>query len=223
MGRLAFVGATYIKVLQLDSNRIKTIEAGALSLPYLEKLDLSTNELKSLHDTALTPNLVTLTVDKNPIETVNLSALATLEKLEQLYMSRTMLKFLPETTQMPTKSKLKRFWLQYNGLSNPYILRNLSIFGQLEQITVDNNNFTVLEDADKIKNYFPNLKELRLEGNEPPLCDWIKSNQQWLNGIIVWSGKINFRDFSGDGISRGLCGSDDFSMAWYIKTFIERG
>lgn len=215
LGRLTLAGASHIKVLQLDNNRIETIDEGALNLPRLENLDLSWNNLKIVYDSLLltVPNLATLILNQNPIEDVNLTTLARLENLDQLHMSGIKLKFLAEIPSPPkTQSKLKKISLNDNGFSNADIFKRLAIFGQLEQITARNNNFTNFDDVEKIKNYFPQLEQLSLEGNMPPLCDWIKISQQWLKGIIVWSKSED-----------GVCGSEDFSYEWYKTHFILRG
>lgn len=214
VGRLMFSGAPNIRELQLDLNRIETIEESALNLPHLEELNLANNLLKIVSDKVLVaPNLVTLHLNKNPIESVTMKFLGDLEKLESLYLSDMKLKFPSESPQhLPTKSILKMIRLSNNTLSNSDLLRQLSIFGQLEIIFLDNNNFTVLEDVEKIRTVFPRLKQLSLEKNTPPLCNMIESNQQWLNGIIVWSGSY-----------KNFCGSADFSIDWYVRNFVERG
>lgn len=215
LGRLTLAGAPHIKVLQLDNNRIETIEEGALNLPLLERLDLARNNLKIVHDSLLlaVPNLAVLILDHNPLEEVNLTTLASLENLDVLYLSGIKLKFPSEIpTHSLTKSILKKISLNDNGFSNADIFKRLAIFGQLEEIFTNNNNYTSFDDVEKLRNYFPQLKQLSLERNMPPLCDWIKSSQQWLKGIIVWSRS-----------EEDVCGSDDFSYEWYEVHFIWRG
>lgn len=215
LGRFTFAGAPHITVLQLEKNKIETIEEGALNLPHLEELNLSKNNLKIVYDSLLlaVPKLVTLSLNKNPIEDVNLTTLASLESLDVLSLSDIKLKFPFEIESLSkNKSKLRRIILEDNGFSNTDIFKRLAIFGQLEIIFANKNNFTGFDEVEKIRNYFPQLKQLSLEDNMPPLCDWIKVSQDWLNGIIVWSK-------SETGI---LCGSADFSYDWYEETFIWR-
>lgn len=219
VGRSTFAGAPLIGELQLAYNRIEVIEDGALNLPQLKELNLAGNKLKVVSELALVaPNLVSLDLDANPMEDVNFIALASLEKLESLFLSDLKLKFSTEIPQyLPNKSKLTHITLNNNGLLDSDILKRLSLFGQLENIFARNNSFTDLKDVEHLRNYFPQLKLLSLEANTPPLCNWIKSNQQWLNGIKVWSGNYKFFERN-----QNMCGSADFTIRWYINTFIHR-
>jgi len=91
---------------------------------------------------------------------------------------------VPSST--PTESKLTEIRLAGNNLSSPKIFKHLSVFGQLEEIYLMNNNFTVFDNIDTISNDFPKLKRLGLASNEPSLCGWIKDNEEFLKNISVW-------------------------------------
>lgn len=214
LGRLSFAGAINIRLLVLDGNNIDTIEEGALSLPNLEKLYLTNNKLTSLFDTLLVGSpmiqlayfdnneitrigkafsdcnkLTILSLSRNPVEDVNLSDIAALENLNTLYLENTKFQ-LPTTAVLPTmqsKSKLKIIRLSGNDLSNTDILQQLSIFGELEEMYLMENRFTIINNVDMIRNYFPTLKRLGLAKNVPTLCDWIKDNELYLKNISVFS------------------------------------
>lgn len=213
LGRLAFAGATNLRLLVLDSNQIDTIEEGAFSLPNLEKLYITNNKLTILSDFLLMGapliqqvyldnneivrigkafsdcnKLTILSLSRNPIEDIQLSTLTALKDLNTVFMEHTKLKLPEEVSESaPTDSKLKMIWLSGNNLSSPDIFKHLSIFGQLEQIYANANRFPTINDAAKIKNYFPGIKRLGLAVNVPPLCDWITENELFLKGVSVWS------------------------------------
>lgn len=225
LGRLAFAGAPNIRLLVLDGNIIDTIEEGALSLPNLEKLYLTNNKLTRLSDTLLMGapiiqrvyldineithigkafsdcmKLTTLSLSRNPVMDVNLLELANLRNLNTLYLENTKLKLSTEILSASTESKLKTIYLSGNDLTSPDVLRYLSIFGQLEKVYLMENKFTVINDFDKIRNYFPLLERLGLANNVPTLCNLINDNEQFLKNVSVWSTK--------DG--GGICRSADF-------------
>lgn len=212
LGRLAFAGTPSIRVLVLDGNNIDTIEEGALSLPNLEKLYLTNNKLTRLSDTLLVGapmiqrvyldlneitrigrafsdcnKLTILSLSRNPVEDVNLSEIATLENLDTLFLEYTKFKLPMEIpTSLQSVSKLKKIWLSGNDLSSPDILRQLSIFGQLEEIYIMENRFPVINDVDKIRSYFPTIKRLGLAKNVPSLCRWITDSELYLKDISAF-------------------------------------
>lgn len=213
LGRLAFAGAPNIRIIDLDGNYIETIEEGALSLPNLENLYVRNNKLRIISDKLLVgasklqrlhldTNEITrvgkafndcmklkiLSLSNNPVEDVNLSTIATLKDLDTLFLDYTYFQFsqkIPSTTS--TESKLKTIWLNGNELSSPDILKHLSIFRQMEEIIVTENKFTIINDIDKIRNYFPQLRRFGLAGNKPTLCTWISDNEKYFKNMSVWS------------------------------------
>lgn len=215
LGRLAFAGAGKIKLLVLDANNIDTIEEGALNLPNLEKLYITNNKLTTLPDSLLVGapviqgvyldrneithigkafndcnKMTILSLSKNPVQDIELSVLASLKDLNTVYLEQTKLKLPKEFPAIaPTASKINSIWLSGNGLSSPDILRHLSIFGRLENIYATDNNFTTINEAEKIRNYFPGIVRFGLAFNVPSLCDWISVNEMSLRNISVWSTK----------------------------------
>lgn len=213
--RLAFAGATNIRLLVLDGNQIDTIEEGALSLPNLEKLYITNNKLTMLPDNLLIgapviqgvyldnneivhigkafsgcDKMTILSLSRNPIEDIQLSTLAALKDLNTVYLENTKLK-LPETATVPTESNLKTIWLSGNELSSPDFLQQLSIFSKLEQIYAMDNKFATINDVEKIRNYFPEIRRFGLASNVPTLCGWINDNELYLKNVSVWSTKDN--------------------------------
>lgn len=213
LSRWTFSGASNIRILHFDNNEIETIEEGALSLPKLRILFLSDNKLKTLPDALFVGapklemmyierneithignafnecnKLLMLSLSNNPIKDLELSKFVTLENLDSLFLDEINFEFPSEIkSHTPTKSKLTTIMLNSNELSDPDIFKYLSIFGRLEEIFAMNNSFTYFNDFDQIKSYFPNLKTLNLARNQPPLCNWITDNKEWITGIEVWS------------------------------------
>lgn len=232
--RLAFAGAINLNDLYLGWNHIDVIEEGALNLPKLKSLVLTGNKLKILSDTLLigAPNLEIADFEKNdikfvgkallhcnalqllilsdnPVEDVNLTALANLEKLKYLNLQSTKFSFPSELPlSRPNESKLETIKLNWNGLSNPYFFKHLSVFPNLEKIKASGNNFTVFNDIKNIRKYFPNLKKINFDYNQPPLCTWIVENEQYFKGIGVASTSNN-----------GLCTSADFVDDYWSEEF----
>lgn len=226
--KLAFAGAPKIESIVLDSNAIDTIEDGAFNLPSLKTLRIVNNKLTTLSDAMFTGasllqevyfavNQVTrigkafneckklrlLVLNQNPIEDVELTSLAGITDLDTIYLDGTKLTLSNDIESSATSdSKLKTISINDNHLSTTRLFKHLSIFGRLEKIFASSNQFAAMDDADKIKEYFPNIKQIGLDNNAPSLCGWISDNESNLKNVSAWSSQE-------DG---ELCRSADFQF-----------
>lgn len=134
-------------------------------------------------------NLLNLTANKK-IDDINLEALAQLPKLETLLLSSSGFQF-PITTIFTTisppeaaanipvpvsNSPVKKLYLAKNKLVNPDVLRQLAYFRQLEELHLEKNGFTYIDNIKSLPTWYPNLRTIFLGEN--------KLNCAWLNDSI---------------------------------------
>lgn len=190
-----FSGAPNLLNLRLGLNLIETIEDGTFDLPNLQNIDLKFNRLRALPSN-FAPNAVKLTLNNNHLSEI-LSVIEKAPNLKFLNLNNNpalkeqilpQLRRLPEliTLQLDNTNismpmdvpshKLKYLWLRNNHLSDSGLLNQLKRLTDLDMLRINNNQFTKLDDFDKIQKYFPGLNFLDADGNKWD-CDWVKSNR----------------------------------------------
>lgn len=193
--RYTFAGLGSLHVLNLNQNRIRTIQSGAFDgLDDLKFLHLQQNQIESLYDSVFhgLRSLIDISLSKNRIHHINksLQILREIKKIDlgynqildldlneftkfpslidlRLINSGFKFNYAQDGQTTPTDSMLEYLFLDNNNLSNPLDLQALGIFGELKELSLDDNLY---EDFDlggkRIKEIFPNLQFLSLDGND---------------------------------------------------------
>lgn len=199
--KFALIGATSLNTLHIQHNALETIEEGALDLPHLNEALFVANKLNILSDnlfgqiqtlkivdfghnqiTHIGPALYNKTkeliLDNNPIENINLTAIAEAENLCGLSLNSTgfeLPEHWPEIESLTNhSSQLINLNLANNNLTTGNVLKHLSIFNNLITLNIDNNGITHLHDTYQIRDLFRNLTIISLLNN--PICDWLPDN-----------------------------------------------
>ncbi|XP_031640375.1 leucine-rich repeats and immunoglobulin-like domains protein 1 [Contarinia nasturtii] len=178
-------------LLPKQSPPLTYVDFGENKLTHIGASLYSLNELKFLN----------LTSNKK-IDDINLEALAQLPKLEILLLTNSGFKFPtpisaltvtpPEAAAsipMPTSnSPLRELYIGKNKLANPDVLRQLAYFRQLEVLSLEENQFTIIEYINSLPTWFPNLRTIYLGEN--------KLNCAWLNDSIPVFQAANIQVYS---------------------------
>lgn len=200
---VALTGASSLEYLHIYSNELETIEDGALNLPNLIEAFFAYNKLKILADNlfVLAPKIeitdfsgnqlthigkafygchriYSLFLENNRIEDVNLTGFAGMAALTALSLNNTGFKLpekVPTADTNGTKSILTRLNLSNNQLSTGNIFKHLAVFGELQEVYLDNNRFTHFHDTYQIKDMFPKLTHIELVNNDQ-ICEWLQDN-----------------------------------------------
>lgn len=210
-----FAGAPNLDDINLQNNQIQSIEDGAFDLPKLKNLQLSHNSIRVLSDNVFVgaPNLglielkenglshigqsfygcerlTWLDLGNNQINDIDLQSFAKLPKLNYLWLKNSGFRFKENVTLAPdtAKSQLFRLDLSENGLNNSDVLLRLesSGYADLKVLSLENNNFTVIDELIELKQKFQYLYSLSLSGNFFDY-NWIENAVQTLNvqGVTV--------------------------------------
>lgn len=214
-----FAGAENLLGLSLENNKIETIEEGALNLAKLKSIFLSNNRIRRLSDNifAGAPNLFGITIsanqletigqslyhlrrlnalilDQNRIEDIDLNALARLPELLQISLRESGFKFGKSIERAPTRSSKVTFLdISKNKLSDSDVLQRLDVFTHLEELKMEENNFSAIDGIDRAKGAFPSLARLDLSGNRLT-CDQIQTIVQTLRTQHIIVGAANNYD-----------------------------
>ncbi|KAG4067150.1 hypothetical protein HA402_000141 [Bradysia odoriphaga] len=185
----AFAGAIKLKNLDLRSNKIVTIEHGAFNIPTLEDIDLYNNNIVTLADDVFVgcPELKRVSLYANEFTRIGKS-IDNVAKLNSVSFSNGELKIEDfDFYAIARKPQLEKFvaqelglvlddpasaahdnyaaeYLDINGndLSHTDILHRLRNFRNLKTLILSENDFTTIDDIENILDYFPKLKELKV-------------------------------------------------------------
>lgn len=200
-----FRGAGNLRGLQLEDNQIETIEEGAFSLPLLKSLFLGHNKLTALADNTFVgaPNLYgidfksnhltrigeafyrcehlgALILDHNAIVDISLQRFAQLPELLQLSLKNSGFNFTQFQQDSAEKSSIRFLDISWNGIDDANVLRRLDgIFGNLEELNLEQNQLSDINDLHNITTYFPNISLLELSGNAIA-CDRLRDLIKYL-------------------------------------------
>lgn len=209
----SFAGSPNLDDINLQNNQIETIEDGAFDLPKLKNLQLSHNLIRVLSDNVFVgaPNLglieleanglshigqsfygcerlTWLQLKNNQINDIDLQSFAKLPKLNYLWLKNSGFRFKENVTPHTAKSQLFRLDLSENGLNNSDVLLRLesSGYADLKVLSLENNNFTVIDELIGVKQKFQYLYSLSLSGNFFDY-NWIENAVQTLKmqGVTV--------------------------------------
>lgn len=145
-----FHGLTNLIDLSLSKNRLHHINKSMQMLRSLKKIDLNFNQIVDLHlnDFAEFPSLVDLRL---------ISSGFSFERASDV----------PAVMTTQSSSILEYLYLDDNNLSDSRELQALSVFGELKELSLDDNLFKTFDLGGKgIKEICPKLQFLSLEGND---------------------------------------------------------
>lgn len=191
--RHTFSGAENLRGLQLEDNEIETIEVGAFDLPLLKSLFLGHNKLTALADSTFAgaphlygvdfksnqltrigeafyrcQHLGALILDHNAIGDISLQRFAELPELLQLSLKNSGFDFTQfnQNGTRHQKSSIRFLDISWNGIEDANVLSRLDgIFSNLEELNLEQNQLTSINDLHNITTYFPNISLLELSGN----------------------------------------------------------
>lgn len=189
--RHTFSGAANLRGLQLEDNEIEAIEHGSFDLPLLKSLFLGHNKLSSLADSTFAgapqlygvdfksnrltsigeafyrcQHLGALILDHNAIHDISLQRFAELPELLQLSLKNSGFNFTQFNQNGAHKSSIRFLDISWNGIDDPQVLSRLDgIFGNLEELNLEQNQLSDIADLHNITTYFPNISLLELSGN----------------------------------------------------------
>jgi len=238
--RNTFAGAPKLSTINLRSNEISVIEPGTFDLPRLDDLDLAVNHLKTVAipvdlfnnapvlrnvdlsyneltaiPLALFRNKVTvdsLVLDYNQLQDFKFSELLKIKTLKYVSLENTDITLEAAATipQNVSDSLLDNIDLTANGITSPDILKYLAVFGNLETITLDQNDVTRINDIANVKTLLPNVTTISLQGNDVN-CAWLREVLPAMKAaeIDIATGTIDEkipRQEQGDSVDDQLCG-----------------
>lgn len=186
-----FSGLESLEYLHLYKNKIEVIESGALNLPKLkevffgynkitvlpddlcslamsiELVEFSNNELKTVGEafTNCKRLLIINLENNNQLKDVNLLKFAKIPTLRTLSLNNIGLREIEDLSNvsLTVNSKLQSLNLANNHLSDPELLRYLSIFKELKQLYLHNNVNFVLNNNTDFQKYLPKLEILSVD------------------------------------------------------------
>lgn len=219
-----FTGAEGLQKLYLERNEIEVIEEDALELPNLVILWMGMNKLKTIPNLLCThsPNLEILAVfanqirrigdifydcdklrnlyaDSNFIENVNLDSIARMKSLHILTLNNNSLHFScnkaePLLLIQNSPSPLTVLSLSGNRLLNPDVFQRLSIFGNLTELYLQNNQFTHLDYAENVRKWFPKLVRIEMLNNAG-MERWAQANEHIFKDNFIDFKTVDHYDF----------------------------
>ena len=192
-------GALYfptLRYLNFNTNELKLLPENAFGVAPLEQsalevVDFGDNKLSHIGQSVyhLSQLRVLNLTNNKKIDDISLYGFATLPNLEVLVLTNTGFKTpligtitppSPDAVPVPTPtaSPLKKLFLAKNKIVDPFMIRELSVFPQLEELSLEENQLIYLEDVDKISTLLPNLKTIWIGEN--------KLNCAWLSNAIPY-------------------------------------
>lgn len=177
--------------LYFNFNDVKLLPEGLFGIAptltsALAVVDFSDNKLTHLGSSFYNLKQLTwlnLTNNKN-IDDLNITAFSNLYHLEELYLSNagpliqavvapSLGGFVvaPATSQSP----LRILHLAKNKIASPDVLRQLAVFGELEELNLENNKIIYIDGVNQISAWFPKLKTIEVGGNKLN-CDWLNES-----------------------------------------------
>lgn len=186
-----FSGSLGLQFINFNHNSIENIEEGVFNVPKLKGLNLSENRLRTvpLNLLANVPNLVwlnfasnqligilnvlekapalkSLILDDNPnLTDINLISMRRLPQLDWLNITNINLtspSVIPDSLE---SSELTNLHLSRNKFSDSGLLRQLNGLKKLRHLNLEENEFTKLDEFDRIKQFLPALRVIWFKGN----------------------------------------------------------
>lgn len=202
----------------LTNNKIAVIEDRALDIPSLYQLFLKNNLIRTLADNVFSgvPNLVNLFLEgnglthigqslyhlkkldylalaHNPIEDIDLSALAKMPELLQLTLKDTGLQLRDHvaTTPAAVNSSVTRLELTANEITNSDVLKQLENLGfvNLFYLNLHKNRLSDIEGIAEIKKMFPKIQTFGFSDNKLT-CKWVKDALEVLSAQHVEADRL---------------------------------
>lgn len=191
-----------LKVLTLEGNKVRKVHQESLkNVQKLEKLNLQGNQISLIDEGTFTelPNLQVLTLTENPIQVFEPEAFGRLINLtdlslsfidgrdtsEQKILSENFLKHMPNLTNVDLMSsiRLAQAFLDIFEASNGETLESI------RKLNLQYNELTTLSEG--VKNMFPNIKQLLLDGNLLR-CD---RRLLWLRAWMQMTTSVSFHQY----------------------------
>lgn len=175
--------------LYFNFNDVKTLPEGLFGIgpsltSSLSVVDFSDNKLTHIGSSIYNLKQLTwlnLTNNKN-IDDLNIVAFSNLYHLEELYLTNAGVLIQPVAAPLvgsvpiapPTsQSPLRILHLAKSKIASPDLLRQLAVFGQLEELDLQENKIIYLDGVNQLGTWFPNLQTIEIGGNKLN-CDWLK-------------------------------------------------
>lgn len=183
-------GLESLEYLFLYKNKIEIIESGALNLPKLKEVFFGFNKLTVLPDDlfSLAPSVELVEFANNELKNIGeaftncqmlsyinlennqqlkdakLLKFAKIPALQTLSLNNTGLREIDDMSNivLTVSSQLRSLNLANNRLTDPALFRYLSIFKELKQLYLYNNNNLVLNNTEDARKYLLNLEILSL-------------------------------------------------------------
>ena len=180
---------TNLKMLELGSNRIRSVPAEISALTHLEELWLGKNKISSMILPPL-PALRHLSLQNNRLEVWEPAFFQNLSQLTHLYLGHNNLPDLPQEfalltslvevdlvrnaitkiRAMPELEKLEELWMNDNKIEELEEIANLSVFKSLKTIYLERNPMQDLGNKEQEKRYqeailkaVPNITQIDAE------------------------------------------------------------
>lgn len=212
--------------LYFKFNEVKTLPDGLFGIgPSLTSaltiVDLSDNKLTHIGSAIYglkQLQWLNLTNNKN-IDDLNITAFSNLYHLEELYLTSAgsiiqpiVVPTLGDAAIVPltSQSPLKILHLGKDKITNPDLLRQLSVFSQLEELNLENNKIIYIDGINQLKAWFPSLKTIEIGGNKLN-CNWLNDSIPLFQaaGVNVYTIKKSKTWFTGTAYEKKLIDATD--------------
>lgn len=174
----AFEGLNKLQFLHLQQNQIENLYDGVFhGLTNLIDISLSKNRIHHINKSLqILSEIKKIDLDYNEIEDLNVNEFANFRSLVDLRLISSGINLKNPKSEQNERteeenpkatSMLEYLYLDNNNLSNPLDLQLLSVFSELKELSLDDNMFDHFNlDGKKIKEIWPKLQFLSLEGND---------------------------------------------------------
>lgn len=230
-----FSGAPKLRTINMNMNEVSLIEDGAFDLPQIMEiyladnnlktlpnklfanaplishLDLSTNDIDAIPQTLYqTSTLDNIILDANDLQGIKLSDVALLQNVKYVSLENVGLTLPAVVENSTVQSKIANIDLSHNDIQTANILNHLTIFKDLETISINNNAIHRINEIENIKNIFVNISSIYIQNNAVD-CQWLSSVLPALKEgeIDLDTGSYNekfSREEQGQVVDGQLCG-----------------